>query len=222
MNKLFFMAQMLFILTLGFFTSKITVAEPANLGIVKQETRLYHDSGVYQKEFAQVTAQARAFIHQRVQHHRSSEQLALVLDIDETCLSNFDKMNQYDFGYNALRAHQDNLLATTPSLKSMLALYKEAIKQHINVFFITGRPASEAGATEKNLIAAGYTTWKKIYFKPQNYSQKSIAPFKTQIRQKIAQQGYTIIASIGDQNSDLQGGFAEKTFKLPNPYYFIA
>jgi len=28
-----------------------------------------------------------------------------------------------------------------------------------------------------------------------------------------------IIANIGDQESDLAGGFAEKTFKLPNPFY---
>lgn len=33
--------------------------------------------------------------------------------------------------------------------------------------------------------------------------------------------GYTIIANIGDQDSDLRGGHAERTFKVPNPFYFI-
>jgi acid phosphatase len=28
-----------------------------------------------------------------------------------------------------------------------------------------------------------------------------------------------IIANMGDQASDLAGGHAEKTFKLPNPFY---
>ncbi len=33
--------------------------------------------------------------------------------------------------------------------------------------------------------------------------------------------GYTIIASLGDQKSDLAGGHAEMTFKIPNPFCFI-
>ncbi len=34
-------------------------------------------------------------------------------------------------------------------------------------------------------------------------------------------EGYRIIASIGDQWSDLEGGSAERVFKLPNPFYQI-
>ena len=33
--------------------------------------------------------------------------------------------------------------------------------------------------------------------------------------------GYLIILNVGDQESDLTGGFADRTFKLPNPFYFI-
>jgi predicted secreted acid phosphatase len=32
---------------------------------------------------------------------------------------------------------------------------------------------------------------------------------------------YNIVANFGDQFSDLKGGFADKTFKLPNPNYFL-
>jgi hypothetical protein len=35
------------------------------------------------------------------------------------------------------------------------------------------------------------------------------------------QQGYTIIANMGDQPSDLDGGLSERTFLLPNPFYRI-
>ena len=35
------------------------------------------------------------------------------------------------------------------------------------------------------------------------------------------QQGYTILLSLGDQESDLTGGYAERTFKLPNPVYYL-
>ena len=37
----------------------------------------------------------------------------------------------------------------------------------------------------------------------------------------LAEAGYTIIATVGDQESDLEGGFAECRFKALNPFYFI-
>jgi len=33
--------------------------------------------------------------------------------------------------------------------------------------------------------------------------------------------GYEIIANFGDQYSDLDGGYADRTYKLPNPTYFV-
>ncbi|MFX5743177.1 HAD family acid phosphatase, partial [Acinetobacter baumannii] len=45
--------------------------------------------------------------------------------------------------------------------------------------------------------------------------------YKTSKRIDIENRGFTIIASIGDQKSDLAGGHAEMTYKLPNPFYFI-
>ena len=49
----------------------------------------------------------------------------------------------------------------------------------------------------------------------------SAASFKAAERKKITERGYTIILNMGDQQSDLAGGFAEKTFKLPNPGYLL-
>jgi hypothetical protein len=33
--------------------------------------------------------------------------------------------------------------------------------------------------------------------------------------------GFDIVANFGDQFSDLNGGFSDKTFKMPNPNYFL-
>lgn len=33
--------------------------------------------------------------------------------------------------------------------------------------------------------------------------------------------GFRIIVNVGDQESDLAGGHAERAFKLPNPFYII-
>ena len=46
-------------------------------------------------------------------------------------------------------------------------------------------------------------------------------PYKSGTRAYIESQGYTIVADFGDQFSDLEGGFAQKTFKMPNPNYYL-
>jgi predicted secreted acid phosphatase len=91
----------------------------------------------------------------------------------------------------------------------------------MTVFFISGRPESERAATERNLRAAGYAGYEQAFFTPDGAQFTSLADFKGPTRQKIAAMGYAIIANMGDQMSDLDGGFAEKTFKLPNPFYYI-
>lgn len=75
--------------------------------------------------------------------------------------------------------------------------------------------------TQLNLKRAGFKNWTGLYFRPENYNQPSIIPFKSGMRQAISKQGYLIIASIGDQNSDLLGGYAQKGYKLPNPFYYL-
>jgi len=45
--------------------------------------------------------------------------------------------------------------------------------------------------------------------------------YKSGTRAYIESQGYEIVADIGDQFSDLLGGFADKTFKMPNPNYYL-
>jgi hypothetical protein len=45
--------------------------------------------------------------------------------------------------------------------------------------------------------------------------------YKSATRRHIESLGYDIVANFGDQFSDLEGGFADRTFKLPNPNYFL-
>src|SRR5581483_320140 len=46
-------------------------------------------------------------------------------------------------------------------------------------------------------------------------------PYKSGVRAHIEDLGFDIVANFGDQFSDLEGGFADRTFKLPNPNYFL-
>jgi predicted secreted acid phosphatase len=144
-----------------------------------------------------------------------------VLDIDESSLSNYDKMVARNFVANKEQLRSEIAAADSPAIKPMLLLYNDALQRGIEVFFVTGRKESERQDTIKNLKLIGFHTYSGLYLKPDNYNKPSIIPFKSQTRERIEIEGYKIIATIGDQQSDLKGGFAEKSFKLPNPYYYL-
>ena len=46
-------------------------------------------------------------------------------------------------------------------------------------------------------------------------------PYKSGTRAYIESQGYDIVGNFGDQFSDLEGGYADKAFKMPNPNYYL-
>jgi len=92
----------------------------------------------------------------------------------------------------------------------------------VAVFFITARPESLRKPTERNLRAAGYDVWADLVMVPGNSPRLKYAEgFKAPARKRIVEQGYTIVVNMGDQESDLAGGYAERTFKLPDPFYYV-
>jgi acid phosphatase len=90
----------------------------------------------------------------------------------------------------------------------------------VAVFFITGRPESQRTATERNLREAGYQGFAGLDMIADG-QLFAHADFKAPRRAAIEAAGYTVIANMGDQLSDLAGGNALHTFLLPNPFYRI-
>ena len=102
----------------------------------------------------------------------------------------------------------------------MQALYDFAVAKNIAVVFLTGRPVSMTDVSEKNLKAAGFAKFEQLILKPATPAFANLAAFKTDARKRVTELGFTIVANVGDQQSDLDGGFAERTFKVPNPFYY--
>jgi hypothetical protein len=55
------------------------------------------------------------------------------------------------------------------------------------------------------------------------YHGKTAVSYKSSERKKLEEEGYRIIGNIGDQWSDILGtNTGSRTFKLPDPLYYIA
>ncbi len=164
------------------------------------------------------------YVEYKVEKNRATthpKKLAAIFDIDETSLSNYSAMVKMDFGGTPKDIANQEQLASDPAILDTLKLYNLTKEKGVSLFFVTGRREYQRQTTIKNLQLAGYQGWKQLFMKPNNYHQNSIISYKSGAREKIKAQGYGIILNIGDQESDLKGGYADKTFKLPNPYYFI-
>jgi acid phosphatase len=212
----------LMIVALAGCASTPRTKEPLNLSVAKARVTAYIDSGDYERDLAAAAGTARVFIEARAAAKRPGERLAVVLDIDETVLSNLPVMRAEDFGYNPVEWELWTDKADAPALAAMRDLYRAARAQGVAVLFLTGRKdPRERASTELNLRREGLGDYEALRMtKPEEEGTKA-AVRKAAARAAWAAQGWTIIATIGDQESDLTGGHAEKGFKLPNPFYFI-
>ena len=194
----------------------------ANLSEIKTELKEYKTSGAYERDLEAMVAKASACMLGAVE---GVDRPALVLDIDETALSNDDWMASVDFLRDSplladlFAQHADTW--AIPAIAPTLELYETARQHDIAVFFITGRGERLRAVTEANLRNMGYTDFAGATFNSPDYEEPSIVPFKSGARADIEAQGYTIIANVGDQDSDLNGGHGGCPHKLPDPYYFI-
>lgn len=193
-------------------------AAPGNLSILKAEIRSYVTSGRYERDIGRVAADARRWLDERAARRQPGERLALVLDLDETLWSNWEVMNRLDLGY--VPAEWDRWVesAAAPAIPPVKDLFLAAGTRDVAVILVTARPERQRAATERNLRAIGCGGHARLVCQPDG-DQRTAAAFKAAARRMLAGEGWTIMANVGDQASDLAGGFAERTFLLPNPIY---
>ena len=208
------------------------IAKGSNIDTYKRQLIKYHDGGNYIADIAAVMDAATAYVLGRAKEVRRP---AVVLDIDETSLSNWDNLKADDFGFieggtcslqEKMPCGFDDWIdrAIAPPIEPTLKFFNSLRAKDVNiaVFFITGRRDKQRQATLWNLDRAGFNGWAGVATRPDD-QHGSIVPFKSGERDKVAEK-YTIVANVGDQDSDLEdlkGKSAECSFKLPNPYYFI-
>src|SRR5438132_13713016 len=151
----------------------------------------YVSSGRYQAEVLEVASQAQAWLEQRLA--RGGDRLAMVVDIDETALSNLPVLRAD--GYKLVREHLRESFARAEAapMQPVLDLVRFARGRGVGIFFITGRQEKFRAATEQNLRAAGYQ-FEQVILRPDDFQTKSAADFKAPERRKLEVQGWTIVA----------------------------
>jgi predicted secreted acid phosphatase len=187
-----------------------------------QQFKEYYASGSYFKDIERKLYDAKDYLDRQLQQPRHNR-LAVVLDIDETALSNFRNLEQLSFTHNVSALAGSLISANSDAIPAVLAFYQHAIARNVAVFFISSRPSTPEflEATAKNLKKVGYDQWEGLILKPIDKDEISVAEFKMNTRRRLALT-YDIVLNIGDQEADFEGGYAEANVRLPNPFYGIS
>ena len=114
---------------------RTTYNTPKNLAFVKQGLNAYYNSGGYEAGLNQVGNEAMKYL---IQCKDTPGKLAIVFDIDETSLSNHKYDKKMDYGYNSALWNKWIESGGPVAIKPSLALFNQAKKQGIAIFFITG------------------------------------------------------------------------------------
>jgi predicted secreted acid phosphatase len=176
---------------------------------------------------------------------------AIVLDVDDTTLATWNYEIFSNWAFNPTTNATFVLGQLFPAVPGMVQMVSDAAGEGYAVFYLTGRPQTQEDATRGNLtsdgvgVDAGYpapTTLSNgedgLFTKPAvadypDYLKTACAAeiaagktcttvhYKSATRAHIESLGYEIVGNFGDQFSDLEGGHADRTFKLPNPNYFL-
>lgn len=199
-----------------------TIANAQNSGMIvnlndaKKAVKDYYTSGKYDREIEKNIDEALINLSQI----EIPKNAAFIFDVDETALSNFFYEISYDFGY--IKKNWDEWIdsAKAPAIPQVKRFYDSLIAKKINIIFITGRNQMQYKQTYNNLKKVGYSKFDTLICKSVDFTGKKAVEYKS-IKRKELSTKYIIIGSIGDQWSDLEGGWTIMKVKIPNYMYFI-
>ncbi|MFB7735676.1 HAD family acid phosphatase [Streptomyces sp. NPDC056112] len=193
----------------------------------------------YAKDLARVDADAKKWIDKAADKagHKGKNKPAVVFDIDDTLLLSLDYEKKNSYGYNSATWAAYVNKADRPAVFGSPELVRYAAKKGVEVFYNSGLSEAQRSAAVENLKKVGADVnldaahmFLKDAANPPSYLKGCATPgawtcttvqYKSGTRKHIEDLGYDIVANFGDQYSDLDGGHAEHTFKLPNPTYFV-
>ncbi|KAH6769385.1 HAD superfamily [Perilla frutescens var. frutescens] len=151
---------------------------------------------------------------------------AWILDVDDTCISNLFYYRTKRYGcepFDPVGFKAWAVSGRCSAVPDVLRLFVKLIGTGFKVFLVTGRDEETLGqATLRNLETQGFFGYERLILRTGVFKGQSAIAYKSAVRKQLAEEGYRIWGNVGDQWSDLQGEYVgNRTFKLPNPMYFI-
>jgi predicted secreted acid phosphatase len=197
-------------------TTTVALAATTRTAATPDQLRAGH--AAYEKSVARGWTRATKLLDAQLAKHPKKP--TVVLDVDETTLSNWACLDAADFQLTGLAT----CVVTSRSVAfgAAKAFIRHARARKVAIAFITGAPQAACALRRQNLLAQGIRAPFTLVCRPPSDTKDSVVPYKSAQRRRLIAKGATIVLNVGDQRSDLAGGGARATLRLPNPVYVIA
>jgi len=149
--------------------------------------------------------------------------VAVVFDVDETLLNAYsyyaDADPQFSYDSATWTEYVDACgYAPIPQTRELFDKFKSL---GVHVVLISAGKRDTKPAMVECLNANGVSGWDRYIMRGDRAPQLATGEYKAMARKSVQRQGYRILASIGDQVSDMSHGHLRHGFLLPNTIYYL-
>ncbi len=192
-------------------------ARPENLSKSKDKIIAYYEGGQYEKDLCKA-------INKAIKHFNKipvTSKAVAIFDVDDTVLQNYQLYKKISFGHVPEIFYMWIVESDTPAIPQAKSLYDYLVDRGFRIIFLSGRNHDEYDVTVENLKKQGFATFDRVIVRSEKDARKTAHDFKVEQRKLLTQEGYNIVAMVGDQWSDVCGGYADYYVKLPNLMYTL-
>lgn len=147
----------------------------------------------------------------------------VVFDVDETLLNSYSysvaQDPQFTFNPTTWTDYVDACgYAGIPQTRALFDRFKEL---GVTVALVSAGSRDTKVAMVTCLHSKGIKGWERYIMRGDNAQDLSAGEYKALARRDLERRGFTIVASIGDQVSDMSYGHLKRGFLLPNTMYYL-
>ncbi len=212
MKKLFIILIVLFSFSCSNNSEKLSKnsdsLQTGNADYLIQSVLWYKSSGEMRALYLQGYNLAKIMLDKHLQESKSNRKKAVVVDVDETVLSNVPFEVEaiktgVAFSKESWKKWSDQ--ANAKALPGAVAFLNYAKSKNVEVFYITNRKAEENQTTIKNLANEGFPYADTLHFVPKaNTSSKKE-------RREMVLKNYDILLLVGDNLGDFSEVFEDRS-----------
>ena len=147
----------------------------------------------------------------------------VVFDVDETLLNSYTYSiaQNPQFTYNNTTWNAYVAACGYQGIPQTRKLYNKVISLGLHVSLISAASRTNKTPMTACLHTHGIAAWDHYFMRGEQGASLTDGQWKAQQRKHLQEKGLVIVASIGDQVSDMSYGHLLHGFLLPNTMYFI-
>lgn len=194
------------------------------------QVEAYYTGTAIERDRADVTLAAWRFVRDWVRDRCGATPIEVrackamvVFDVDETLLNSYSYSIAQDppftFNPTTWTAYVDE--CGYAPITQTRDIFRRVKGLGVSIALVSAGSRDTKAAMVECLNSQGIKGWDRYILRSDKTSHLSAGEYKARAREGLRRDGFTIVASIGDQVSDMSYGRLKQGFLMPNTMYYL-